>query len=433
MRCIICDSTDRWENVDQFRHTEKGMHICMNCGFTSYPSLYKSEDEIKKHYATNYRPAPNISNAYTGQKKLNIHAAFLKETFDAWKKAGVKEPVVCDIGAAYGVFLNWVRGIFPHADVSGTEYALSYRRNAWWEYGIKLDLDFDKSKKYHMIASYKVAEHQLDADKRIREYVECLHDDGLIYISVPIWFERMSNFGGEGFDLEYYYDPNHINVWTQKHFRTLLKKCGLEIIKEDHWMYDSTFLCRRNDALMKEKPEFEHPTDIKQIMKAIKQAAVALESHQWENAIKAFQNFPIAWVNYFEANRQKAHAKGQGSPPIDYVKKHFIEPALKACPYSLDILRLVMDIYMRYEDYNTAAAWAQKALELRPNHPIFLMCLTQCLRQIAARTADPNEKAKIITEARECSRHLRDIDMQMRPEATNWIYKDNADLPMPHE
>lgn len=409
------------------------MHICMNCGFVSYPELYKTEAEIKKHYAADYRPAPTINNAYTGQKKLNIHAAFLKETFDAWKKAGIKKPVICDVGAAYGVFLNWVRGIFPDADLSGTEYALAYRRNAWHEYNLKLDIDFDKSKKYDLISSFKVAEHQLDVDLRLREYIECLNPEGLIYISVPIWFERMTNFGADGFDLEYYYDPNHINVWSQKHFRTLLKKVGLEIIKDDHWMYDSTFLCKRNDELMKEKPEFEHPTDIKQIMKAIKAAAVAFESGQHQVAIKNYQNFPIAWVSYYEANRQQAHLSGQGNPPLEYIKANFIDPALKACPLSLEILRLAMDIHMRYEDYETAARWAQKALELRPNHVVFLMALTQCFRQIGARSTNPEDKIKMITEARECARYMRDIDMQIRPEATNWIYKDNADLPMPHE
>ena len=52
MRCIVCDSTDKWKNVDEFRLKPSGMCVCENCGFVSYPSRWKSEDEIKKHYRT---------------------------------------------------------------------------------------------------------------------------------------------------------------------------------------------------------------------------------------------------------------------------------------------------------------------------------------------------------------------------------------------
>jgi len=434
MRCIVCDSTDKWENVDQFRMTKKGMMMCGGCGFISYPGMYKTEAEIKAHYKEDYRKCPSVQNAFTGQKKLHIHSAFLTDTLKSWMDRGLKNPVVCDIGAAYGQFLNWIKSHFPEADISGTEWALAYRRNAWHEYGIRLDLDFDRSKKYHLISSFKVAEHQLDVDLRLREYVECLHEDGFMYISVPIWHEKMVNPGTDGFDLEFYYDPHHINVWHPAHFEYLLAKVGLEIVKKDLYLYDNTYLCKRNDALMADAkiPKID-PEKLKAVMKRIKTAAILYGETKFEEALREFSNFPAAWVNAYEQSRQKAHAARDTQPPFEWVMENFVAPMLKACPTSLEPLRLAGDVCMRYDKYQDAAKYIQKALELRPNNASFLMALSHCFREIALRATDPADKLKMFVESRDCVRYLRDIDLQSRNDAVNWIYKDNSMIPTPHE
>lgn len=433
MRCVVCDSTDKWENVDQFRLAPKGMHMCMGCGFVSYPEKYKSEDEIKAHYKEDYRKCPNVQNAFTGQKKLHIHSAFLTPLLKSWIEEKRTKPVICDIGAAYGQFLNWIRSHFPDAEVSGTEYALAYRRNAWHEYGIRLDLDFDRSKKYDLISSFKVAEHQLDVDVRLREYVECLKEDGFMYISVPVWHEKMTNFGVDGFDLEYYYAPDHINVWTTQHFEAVLAKAGLEIVQKDNWLYDNTYLCKRNDAVMSEKSKLPTPDQIKNVMKAVKTASLLYGENKFEEAVQAFPNFPAAWVNAYESSRAKAHSANDGQMPFEWVKQRFIEPCLKHCPNSLEAFRLASDICMRYNMYQEAAQWIQKALDKRPNNASFLMALSHCFREIALRAKDPADKLKMFVESRDCVRYLRDIDLQSKNDAVNWIYKDNSMIPTHHE
>jgi len=260
-----------------------------------------------------------------------------------------------------------------------------------------------------------------------------LKPHGLLYISVPIWFAKMGNFGLDGWDLEYYYDPSHINVWTEKLFVTLLNKCGLEIIKTDHWMYDSTYLCKRNDELMSLKPEFEQALNIKQIMQAIKEASLAYDQHDFETAINKFPNFPVAWVNYYEKSRAQAHQGGQGKDPLEHVKDKFIGPALKSCPYSLEILRMVADIHMRYEDFEGAVKVCQRALDARPNHASFLMTLAHCFREIGLRAKDPADKVRMLTESRDCANYLKDVDLSMRNEAVSWVYRDNSEIPTPHE
>ena len=89
MRCLICESND-WENVDEHRVIEKGMSICKNCGFVSYPSLWKSEEDIKKYYQEDYRKPPIAGNLFSGQRKLYYHEAFLAPLFKEWREIDKK-------------------------------------------------------------------------------------------------------------------------------------------------------------------------------------------------------------------------------------------------------------------------------------------------------------------------------------------------------
>lgn len=431
-RCPICDTVGKWTNVDKYRVKASGMHICENCGFVFYPEKYMTEEEAKAYYEKDYRKPPNIGNAYTGQRKVHMHAHFLNDTLKKWQDDGKKDPVVCDVGAAYGMFLNWVGTHFPEADLNGTEFALAYRRNAYWEYGIELTKDFDKTKKYDLISSFKVAEHQLDADKRLREYVECLKDDGLIYISVPTWFDKMTNFGLDGFDLEYYYHPDHINVWTRKLFETLLKKVGLEIVKFDDWMYDETYLCKRNDSLMEETPVYESPEDVLKKLEAIKNSWDAFARRDYKKAIEYFPNHFNAHMAHYENSRRQPHEQNK-QIPLEYIEKEHLEPMFKACPNSLGALRMATDVYMRYDEWDKAIKHINKALEVRPNNGSFLMALQHCLRQVSLREKDAKKKLDLLAESRDVSRYIREVDLQSKVEATNWIYQANSELPMPNE
>ena len=271
MECINCHSND-WEVVDQYRLKPKQMSICKNCGMVSYPSLWKEKSEILEHYKKDYRPAPTSNNIFTGQKKLYYHEAFLKDWIKEQNDKDLK-PKILEIGAAFGMVLNWFRMVVKGCGIFGTELTESFKRVCYHEYQIKLDDDFDDSIKYDLIMTYKVAEHQLDFDKELLRYRKCLSENGRLYISVPTWFDSMTNFGMAGFDLEYYYDTNHINVWTRNIFEGMLAKAGFKIEKQDHFIYDSTYLCSVLQELgtitVKENVE-----DIKNRMANIKKATI---------------------------------------------------------------------------------------------------------------------------------------------------------------
>lgn len=423
MRCLVCNSTDKWELVDNFRIKPMGMSICTHCGMVSYPSRWKSEEEIKAHYRKDYRNPPTSSNFFTGQRKIYFHNAFLQDVFKDWAEKGKKAPQVTEIGAAYGLALQWIRSAYKGAEVTGTELTTSYRRNAFHEFGINLTEDFDATRKYDLIMSYKVAEHILDVDKHLRKYAECLTDDGLLYISVPTWFDSMCNFGLGGFDLEYYYDPNHINVWTRKLFEQVLKKCGLEIVKSDFMIYDSTYLCKRNDALMNEPLEFENPNSIKDKMDKIKKAYLAFTSGNHDAALALYPDYPTAHINRAEMIRKQAFANGW-----PWVKENIIDYAFKSCPCSADIFVMACDLSMRAEKWEDAITYAEQGLKAKPENPSSLNQLINIMREMALRAPDDKTRVHYYTQGRNIAKHLRDVSTQHFREAMDMIYLFNAQL-----
>src|SRR3990167_9119 len=151
------------------------MSLCKSCGFVSYPKKWQEKEKVLEFYRKQYRNAPTVENLYQGQRKLNYHQEFLTETLiDKWKKEEKKNPVIFEVGAAYGLVLAWFKNmrdskgfLFPDADLNGSELTLSFKRNAYHEFVFNLTDDFDDTKQYDLVISYKVAEHMLDADKEL--------------------------------------------------------------------------------------------------------------------------------------------------------------------------------------------------------------------------------------------------------------------------
>lgn len=427
MNCPICKKSE-WKNVDEFRIKPSGMCMCTSCGFVSYPEIVAKADNLKEYYREEYRDVPGSMNVFSGQRKLHYHNEFLADLFKSWASEGLTNPMVCEVGAAFGMFLNWVKTQFPKAQLHGTELTLSFRRNAWHEYGIKLDEEFDSTLQYDLITSYKVAEHIPLIDQELRKYALALNPKGLLYISVPCWFGAMTNFGMTGFSIEYYYSKNHINVWTKKHFETLLSSCGLEIVKENHIFYDSTYLCKRNDKLMTQKPEYEDPAQVLVWLDKIKKASLAHDSQNFAEACKHWPDFPESQIAKIEFDRSKNHKQG-----YEAIQETHLKALLDACPNSFQARMYCADISMRYSKWENAIQYLQQALEMKPSDPSSLMSLSNCFRNIANASTDVSDKVKFFTEARNVTRFLKQTSLQTVQESMNWIMNDNARIPMPGE
>jgi len=418
-RCVICDSVDKWKNVDEFRTKPSNMHMCTGCGFVGYPDVEKKK--LKDYYREEYRNPPTVANIYTGERKIHYHSQFLQALFKKWKEEKVTTPVVFEVGAAFGLSLDWFRKSFPKADLNGSELTTAYRRVAMHEFGIYLGEEFDYSKDYDFIWSYKVAEHQPDIDKELISYKKRLKPNGYMYISVPTWFDRMTNFGIQGWSIEYYYHKNHINVWTRKLFETMLRKCGLQVVQEDHVFYDSTYLCKRNDALMKEKPIYEDPDYILGQLKKIKMADKANEAQKYAEAINIFPFFPMAHIAQYETNRAAFHKKG---------RPEFIANLLKSCPDHAPATLFAADVHLRYEEWDATLKLLDKGLKEMPNSPDALIKLAHCFRSMAAKETDEKQKLKLWNEAKEATKYLRGVSRQMWSDSVNWLFDDYSRVPI---
>lgn len=416
-RCLICDETDQWESVDEHMHKKQGSYICKSCGFVTYDSILKKEEmrEFYRSEKNQYRAAPNVTNEFQQERKNQYHNAFLLETWQKWQDEN-KSPVVFESGAAYGRFLNYVKEIFPASEVYGTELTTTMRRVAWHKFGIKLDEDFDDSKKYDLISSYKVAEHIPDIDLELRKYAECLSDDGLLYIGVPQWFGSMNCFGVPTWNIADYYHPNHINMWTRDLFEGLLKKVGFEVVKQNHTYYDSVYLCKRNDDLMLQDVAKEDYKEILEKMKSIKKASDFHEAGDYKSAIETYSNFADAYTKHYEVNRAQFHKEGKE------VITQFLNIAINACPESVLMPIFAGGIFNRYEMTKEAVACFSKALEMRPNDAVTLLNLAQTYRE----AGDFNESARI------CD-HIIKVSSQHKAEATTWFLHDISKLPGPWE
>lgn len=404
------------------------MCLCMKCGFVTYPEMQQKAEDVTEFYREEYREAPSVNNLFSGERKLHYHGAFLQSVFEEWKKENKENPRVLEIGSAFGMFLQWFKTVVPGAEAYGTELTLSFRRNAWWLYGLRLDEKPDFSKKYDLIISYKVAEHIPNIDKELKQYAEALKDGGRLYISVPTWFGTLCNFGLGGFNLEYYYHKNHINVWSRNLFEQLLAKSGLKVIKFNDTYYDDTYLCERDDRLINESKYYDDPEKRLEQIATIFKAAKLFDVGEYEQARDLYKNFPDAHMNAFEKNRGKFHKEG-----FENIKINYLDRALQECPTSSFILNFVADLHMRYEKYPEALKYLEKYLENKPNDPQGLIAVGHCYRQLSIKAKEEKDKVHYRKEAREVMKFLQSVSKQTSFDAITWQMADNAELVAPFE
>lgn len=421
MRCPVCDTQDKWKNVDHLRLKPSEMHMCESCGFVSYPLKYKTEEEIRAFYRTEYRPGPQVGNLFTGERKLQYHAHFLNPLFEEWQKAGLTKPVIGEIGSAYGMCLNWIKGIFPEADIHGTELTETYRRVAHHEFGINLVEDFDTSKKYDLIISYHVLEHQLDCDRMLAKYASCLKDSGVMYLSCPIWFRDASNSAVGGFDIEYYWHPDHINAWSEEHLEYIIAKAGLEIIHKDDAIYGNTYILKRTS-----KPVMKKTFDASKYLKIaenIYKCWQLIQENQLKEAIEIHPNCTAAWINFYEYNRSNFH---KDRAAFD----KFLIDMTEACPNSADALMFAGDILTRYERYEESRKMLELALKKKTGNPSILMGIANTWRMMAKKEKDERKKEDYLRKSINILRLVMTISTEMMPQAITWAYYDEAMLPV---
>lgn len=430
MRCIVCESENAWEKIDQYTPKKNGLSICNTCGFISYPSRWKSKEEIFNYYKKNYRKVPpNSNNLFTGERKMHYHAEFLGDLFKKWTEEK-KNPVIGEAGSAYGLVISWLKGLFPQGDISGTEWTKTMKRLAKHQFNIDLLDDLDWSKKYDLLMSYKVAEHQLDFDLELKKYREAIKDDGFLYISVPIWLGPLNNFGRGGFDLETYFDPDHVNVWTRSLFEAILKKGGFEIVKENHEMYDSTYLCKPCDPKQLRLQDFDSNIKNKEAVKTIHDAFHLFAENKYDEALALWANYPNAHISRIEKNRASA------SQNFEEFESGFLLKALSDCPESVDLKVYVGQFYVRFNKFDQGIKLFEEAIKMRPQHSIALENLADALlimSEFNKKEGDHKMAVHNLTQARNVWRHISQVASDKKFVAIDKIYALDAMIPIPNE
>lgn len=419
-RCPVCDTTGQWDNVDNFRLKPQGMHICKSCGFVTYPEKHKTEEEIKEYYRKDYRTLPQAHNIVTGMRKLNFHHFFLNPIFEEWKKIGHVKPVIGEIGSALGMFLDWAKKHFPEGDFHGTELTTSYRKVAKHYYGLDLVEDFDFTKQYDLIVSYHVLEHQLDPDQKLKEYAQCLKPHGFFYLSCPVWFRDLSISAKGSYEIEEYFHPDHINSWDERHLEYIIDKAGLEVVYKNNDIYGNTYILKK-----KTSDEVKHVpnlfTDCLAFLDKALRVQECLLENKTKDALSIYQNCPVIWANHYEFNRA-------------YYDKHqdeltkFISDCIEACPNSGDALILAGEVMTRYERYDEALEYLEKALKKKPNASTILFNMSNCYRGLAMKEIDVQKKDEYLNRSIHILKFVQDNAQEMRERCQTWMFHDMAML-----
>jgi len=346
INCPICDSGE-WKPLDahrshdywyaqDLRYTEPvGFKLCMSCGFTTYdymPDLGSMYNEQRK--------AINMSNIVTGNRKGAYHKFFLADT--------VKPEMRClDVGAAQGSFLNLLHTEYgvEKKNLSGAEYSEVCRNFSKNYYGIPLTRDAMPGK-YDFISYYHVLEHIPHPDRELIKIREWLTDDGLLYISVPIWYGILEEAAGQGaHDFENLFHVNHINTWSLTGIRNLMKKTGFDIIKENVLdLYGYTFLCKKGQELPIEK---ENPATIEDILLRQKAAIELMNSKRWAEAEKVYPAFPDNYIVWSMSKDLLPDVDGQ----VEILKR-----GLNACNGSIRIKEHLASIMNQWDESGNGPA-----------------------------------------------------------------------------
>jgi len=308
MQCPICGNKHfknldymrdqlYWYNLDLKEKNEPiGFEICLECGFVTYN--YMEIEKLKQHYDRE-RPVMNANNIVTCNRKNEYHSKFLKEFFENVK---FKNNIL-DVGCAQGAFLNFMQHKIAEKTglcvskigTYGTEWSKGFRNFAKYEYCLENITTEIIEHQYTFISYYHVLEHIQYPEFELKKIRKLLSDDGYLYVSVPIWFEKLDEPSmSDCRDFENLFHLNHINVFSKTSFKNLLKKCGFEIIKENNIYYGYTVLCKKCE--ISNNIEKENPEEIEKKLNNYRDAIELFNQKKYLDAINLVPTYTDAYL-----------------------------------------------------------------------------------------------------------------------------------------
>ena len=402
MKCYVCDAV---ENFHSFDTTEKKMHqqrellCCKGCGAVMYRVDAGAEEKMRDYYRFEYRPSPTHMNMLTTTHKLNYVKKFLGDFLK-----DKKDLVIADVGCATGYLPNFFRELGHKA--TGCEYTLTFRRFAENYYGIPISEELRTDVKYDLISIYHVLEHMIEPDKKLAYYASLLKDGGHMLISTPEWYDVLEDTSGPTVtSFEQVWHKDHINCFSETDLKNLFRKTGLEIVKEDRFVYGQSYLVKytRNVAPI----QSQTPTAmIKRTLEG-KEAIDLYAKGKLREALKIWPKFPDAWIRLL--------TEVHGKDPDEQLD--LFDECFKVLPKNRRILTAYMTWHYTYQRYDEVLKVADIFMQVAPDEEkLLLMGYSYMLK------GQPREAMDAFQQS--CN-----MDPRKWQDCTDWICAEAAKLP----
>lgn len=359
MICYVCDE-DKWKSLDGISK-EGDLRVCQECGNVAYKVEEADEEKTKEYYRKHYRPIPNHENLLTTTRKLGYIKSFLKDYLKD------KKGLVCgDVGCATGYIINWLRGLGHKA--TGSELTLTFRRFCEHFYSAPIPEELETKHKYDLISIYHVLEHLIVPDKKLKNYVSLLKDDGRVFVSTPEWLNVLEEASGSQMtSFEHLFPKPHINLFTEQSIKNLFSRCGLLVEKWNDIQYGQTYLLKKggNGGIVK-----ENPAEIEKKLWDTKKAIGLYKQKKWKEAIAVWPKFPEAWIQMvFQMH---------GKDPV--AQKEIFDKAHEAVGDNCRLAMAHASWLYQQQHLKEAADQLEWLEEWRPNEDIYTM-LGHCYAQ----------------------------------------------------
>lgn len=163
-----------------------------------------------------------------------------------------------DIGAASGIFLKLARE--EGYDTYGIEPSISLVKEAKEKYDISLFCGtlgkYPEDKKFSVITLLDLIEHLVEPETFMKQAVSHLDKEGILVLVTPDINSFAARIAGKKW---WHYRIAHLHFFNKKSLHYLMKKNGLEILKQKRyaWNFSSFYLLTRIFPSLKNKESLQ--------------------------------------------------------------------------------------------------------------------------------------------------------------------------------
>jgi hypothetical protein len=164
------------------------------------------------------------------------------------------------------------------------------------------------------------------------------------------------------------------------------------------------------------------------MLKTVKAVSDAMIMRDPETALRLYKNFPLGHTVFLEKNRTQFNGYIQ-QHGFDKFNKDTLEKIIEWCDNTPDAYVIAADWSMRYDAWDLAVKYLDIAWDLRPGSSGILINRAHCFARMAKKLQGKNAIDAML-ESIGTLKELRRISTQDFEQATTWIYKYQAELPL---